>query len=98
MFTQKYESYRYVNKDRVLLRLTQLIEKVLLSQERQLIYLYCGMENEEPMKFHELAEHFKLGSAELAEQRYNEAVNKTRAAIPGSELEYCIAGYIPKNV
>jgi len=47
------------------------------------------------MEFDELAVYFKSGTPEIAEQYYNKAIQKTRAAIPGSELEYWIASYEP---
>ena len=70
MFTKEHQAYQYTDKGRVLRHLTHLIKKELLPQERQLIYLHCGIGNEEPMKFNDLAAYFKFDSAEITERYY----------------------------
>ena len=93
MYLQTHDSVRYVDKGCVLYHLVSLMEKELSPKERKIIYCYCGMNVEAPMGFGKLADHFRFDSLEHARHSYHEAVRKTRAAIPGSELERWVASF-----
>jgi len=95
MFVQSCDTVLYIYRKRVLHYLMLLMKKVLLPEERTLILLHCGVGTAAPMEFNRLAKYFHLDTSKITEQRYNEAVQKTRAAIPGSELEKWIASYEP---
>jgi hypothetical protein len=95
MFMPNYKSIQYVYRGCVLHHLIRLMKDKLLPKESQLILLHCGVGVAAPMEFEKLAVYFQLDTPEITEQYYNEAIQKTRAAIPGSELENWIASYEP---
>jgi len=93
MFERNYGAIQYIDRERVLRHLLQIMIKELLPKERQMIFLRCGLAIAEPMEFDQLAARFQLGTPVIAEEYYNKAIQKTRAAIPGSKLEKLISGY-----
>ena len=88
-------SYQYTDKNLVLHYLMQILNDELLPSERKIIYLFCGMELEKPMEFREISGFLKIETPEMVERFYNDAVQKTHAAIPGSKLERLVAPYTP---
>ena len=95
MFVQSCDTVRYIYRNCVLHYLMLLMRKVLLPEERQLILLHCGVGTTAPMEFDKLSEYFQLDTSKITEQHYNKAIEKTRAAIPGSKLEKWIASCTP---
>ena len=95
MITKEYTTFQYIDRGLVLRYLTRLMKKELHPKERNLIYCHCGIGVDAPMGWKELASHCKFASPKVAKERYLRAIEKTRAAIPGSELNELIAGYNP---
>ena len=95
MFTKEHTAFQYTDRIFVLRYLTRLMKKVLHPKERDLVYCHCGIGVDVPMGWQELASHCKFASPEIAEKCYYRAIEKTRAAIPGSELDELVAGYNP---
>lgn len=78
----------------VLSYLRKLMQAVLTALEYQIVMLHCGMYTKgQPVNFSVLAQTFHLSSPQEAAAIYQEAVRKTRAAIPGSQLENWIVCY-----
>lgn len=97
MFTVEHTAVRYTKKGKVLYFLGRLMQDVLLPVEQELILLRCGVGENAPLSFAQLAGRLALGSSGEAVRRYLQAVEKTRAAIPGSELAFWVASYDPKT-
>ena len=95
MFGENYEACQYTDRNLVLRLLTRLMEEELLKEERNIIYLHCGIGVGSPMGFSEITSYLRFDSLESTKLYYNKAIQKTRSAIPGSELEALIAGYRP---
>jgi len=95
MLGENYEACKYTDRNLVLRLLTRLMEEELLKEERNIIYLHCGIGVESPMGFSEITSYLRFDSLESTKLYYNKAIQKTRSAIPGSELEALIAGYRP---
>ena len=95
MITKEYTAFQYTDRGLVLRYLTRLMKKELHPKERSLVYCHCGIGVDVPMGWKELASHCKLDSPKVAKERYFIAIEKTRAAIPGSELDELVIGYNP---
>lgn len=98
MFAVEHTAVRYTKKGKVLYFLNQLMQDVLLPVEQELILLHCGVGEDAPLSFSQLAGRLELSSSKEAARRYLQAVEKTRAAIPGSELAFWVASYEPKTL
>lgn len=98
MFAVEHTAVRYTKKGKVLYFLDRLMQDVLLPVEQKLILLHCGVDEDEPLSFAQLAGRLELSSSKEAARRYLQAVEKTRAAIPGSELAFWVASYEPKTL
>lgn len=98
MFVADYSAVRYTRKGKVLYFLGRLMQDALLPVEQRLILLRCGMGEDAPLSFAQLAKRLELSSSREAVRRYVQAVEKTRAAIPGSELSFWVASYEPKTL
>lgn len=96
MFTTAHAAVRYTKKDKVLYCLDRLMQDTLLPLEQRLILLRCGVGEDAPLSFAQLAEQLALSSSKETARRYLHAVEKTRAAIPGSELAFWVASYDPQ--
>ena len=80
----------------------ELMRQTLTETEDQLVMLHCGIYTKgKIMSFAQLAELFSLDNAQEAKRIYQEAIRRTRAAIPGSKLEFWIncyhMTYYPEN-
>lgn len=71
----------------------ELMGEVLDSVEEAAVLLHCGILSGDPVAFSEIAELLKLSSAERAGEIYDQAIRKTRKAIPGSRLEHWLVCY-----
>lgn len=71
----------------------ELMSEVLSPAEETAVLLHCGILTGDPAGFSEIAQLLQLYSAKRAEDLYDQAVRKTRAAIPGSKLENWLIGY-----
>ena len=87
MKKQNYRYVIYINRPHVLYLLMHILWKVLLPKEHELVLMHCGFGFEESIGFRELADYFKIDAPEFAKQCYDEAIQKVREAISGSELE-----------
>ena len=95
MFNKEYTAFQYTDRVFVLRYLTRIMKKELHPKERNLVYCHCGIGIDAPMGWQELASRYKLASPEIAKEHYHRAIEKTRAAIPGSELDELVVGYNP---
>ena len=80
----------YVHRGYVLRFLVALMKQVLSVKERKLIFLRCGFWVASPLDYRDLANRLKFGTPQSAEACYHSAIQKTRAAIAGSEVESLI--------
>jgi len=80
----------YVHRGYVLRFLVALMKQVLSVKERKLIFLRCGFWVAAPLDYHDLASRLKFGTPQSAEKCYYNAIEKTRTAIVGSDLESLI--------
>lgn len=71
----------------------ELMGEVLNTTEETVVLLHCGICTGDPITFLEIAKLLQLYSAERAEELYEQAVRKTRAAIPESKLAKWLIGY-----
>ena len=71
----------------------ELMGEVLSATEETVVLLHCGIFTGDPITFLEIAKLLQLHSVERAGELYEQAVRKTRAAIPGSKLEKWLIGY-----
>ncbi len=71
----------------------ELMGEVLNPTEETTVLLHCGILTGDPITFSEIAKLLQLYSAERAEELYEQAVRKTREAVPGSKLESWLMGY-----
>lgn len=98
MFAPEHTAVRYTKRNTVLYFLGRLMRDALLPAEQRLILLRCGVGEDVPLSFAQLARRLELGSAKEAACRYAQVVEKTRAAIPGSELAFWVASYDPQVI
>ncbi len=77
----------------VLKYVQELMGEALNPVEETAVLLHCGILTGDPVSFSKIAKLLKLYSAEGAEELYDQAVRKTREAIPGSKLENWLIGY-----
>ena len=78
---------RYADRRKVLTLLSGLMRTALQVEERRALLLRCGFGQPRPLRFGEIAGLLCLTSPQAARSCYLHAIEKTRSAIPGSELE-----------
>ncbi len=88
-------AFQYTDRGRVLHHLAVLMRRVLSANERRALLLHCGVGVEYPQQFDQIALQLALPSPQAAQASCQAAVQKTRAAIPGSRLERYLARYTP---
>lgn len=93
MKIQEDMAVQYVERGRVLSLLFELMGTALSAGEHRAVLLRCGFGLDEPMPFGQIAKVLDLPSPRYARAFYDRAVDKTRQAIPGSELE----GYLTRH-
>lgn len=85
---------RITHQKSVYLYVRELMRETLTEMEDQLVMMHCGIYTKgKVVTFSQLAEHFWLSNAQQAKAVYQNAVARTRAAIPGSRLEHWINCY-----
>ena len=93
MKIQENMAVQYVERGRVLSLLFDLMGTALSVRERRALLLRCGFGLDGPMPFGRVAKTLDLPSPRYARAFYDQAVDKTRQAIPGSELEIYLTRY-----
>ena len=93
-WTVSVDPAHIVCRKQLIFSLLRLMRRVLIPNDYKLILMRCGMDDAPGlMEFDELALFFGLPSPGCAQRRYERAVDRVRAAIPGSEVERWIGSY-----
>lgn len=95
MFQTTYAAVQYTSRREVLHHLAVLMRVALRPAERRTVLLHCGIGVAQPMPFQDIAAALAMPTPGHAQACYVRAVQKTRAAIPGSKLERYVAYYAP---
>ena len=93
MKIQENMAVQYVERGRVLSLLFDLMGTVLSARERRALLLRCGFGLDGPMPFGQVAKTLDLSSPRYARAFYDQAVDKTRQAIPGIVMEVFLTRY-----
>lgn len=97
MFQTDDKAVRYTNRGEVLHQLSILMHTALCPAERRAVLLHCGVGMAQPLPFQDIASVLAMPSPGHAKACYVRAIQKTRAAIPGSRLERYVAYYTPSH-
>ena len=97
MFPITDKAVQYTIRKEVLFHLAALMRAALCPAERHTILLHCGIGASHPLPFQDIAAILAMPSPGYAQACYIRAVQKTRAAIPGSNLERYVAYYTPPH-